>query len=562
MHGSRPPVPRLPPAGHHPHAPWDLIETRCDVDLVVDNRFDPDQIAVWGDLQAPDGSVSSVPGFWGRDFSRALTDAGEALTAVGDASWRVRFSAEAPGAWQWRWRLEAPGVSDSTPWQSIDISAGDSHGPLRVSAADPVQLAFFDTTPFVAVGENVAWADTRGTYAYDDWLAKLAAQRANFIRVWLPSWGFGIEWEQLGRYDDRLDRAWQLDQVLETVRASGAVAMLCMQEHGAFSTEFNSTWADNPYNKANGGPLETPQQFFAQPDARRLFKQRLRYLVARLSWAPQLMAWELFNEVDLTLEMDADVLSAWHEEMAQYLHTLDPHRHLVTTSLSGLLGDALGLDEPVFSPPDIDFTQLHLYGGASPVDFTQAVPAAVAALGKYGKPVLAAEVGVDSRSAADTLATDPDGRGFHELVWSALLSGSIGTGMSWWWDSVVDPSDLYPQLGPAAAFTQGLAFDVEHFRPCHDVSSSQRVLALCGATTALAWVKNPNDLYTEAIDDSVVSGVTLSLAPMPDGDYSAQWLDPQGGGAPAATTAHASGGTLTVAVPAFAHDLAVRLVAR
>src|SRR5581483_11424822 len=152
------------------------------------------------------------------------------------------------------------------------------------------------------------------TFAYDDWLGKLAAQHATYARLWMANWGFGIEWDALGSY--RLDRAWQLDEVLSR---SPLELMLCLQPHGDLSTAFNSNWAQNPYNQANGGPLESPQQFFTQPDAKRLFKQRLRYIVGRYGAYPQLLAWELFNEVDLTLEMDPLVLSMWHQEMAQYL---------------------------------------------------------------------------------------------------------------------------------------------------------------------------------------------------------------------------------------------------
>ena len=38
--------------------------------------------------------------------------------------------------------------------------------------------------------------------------------------------------------------------------------MSATPNHGAFSTVFNSEWATNPYNAANGGPLATPAEFF------------------------------------------------------------------------------------------------------------------------------------------------------------------------------------------------------------------------------------------------------------------------------------------------------------
>jgi hypothetical protein len=77
----------------------------------------------------------------------------------------------------------------------------------------------------------------------------------NYVRLWMPSWAFGIEWlrrdgetvvSSLGDYRDRLDRAWQLDHVLEAAQAHGIYVMLTLQNHGPFSLEANSQWEDEP----------------------------------------------------------------------------------------------------------------------------------------------------------------------------------------------------------------------------------------------------------------------------------------------------------------------------
>lgn len=502
------------------------IETRCAVNVQADNPF---ELEVWGDLELPDGGVASVPAFLGRDFTRSLSDAGvEQLTPKGEASWRVRFAAPAPGRYRWRWRYEA----ETTPWQPLDVGAAEGHGFLRRSPNDPTRLAFDDGTPYVAVGENVAWADARGTYAYDDWLGKLAAQRSSYARVWMAAWGFGLEWEKLGRY--RLDRAWALDQVLETAQRDGLSVMLTLQEHGAFSTTWNSIWKENPYNAANGGPLARPGQLYDDAEARRLFKQRLRYLVGRWSAYPQLLAWELFNEVDLTDVEDPARLAAWHVEMADYLRALDPNHHLVTTSLAGA-------DDSLFALGALDLAQLHLYGDI------EKLPWWVRRLERFGKPVLAAEVGVSAASGDDTLQLDPSSHGFHDSLWSGLLSGSIGTGMSWWWDSVVEPKNLYPHLAPAAQLVEGVR--LEHLRACAAESSVPlKVLALCGGA-GLAWIKGHS-----------APGATLTLHGLADGAWRVQWIDPYGGPAPQSGSATSSGGVLTLPLPAFRRDLAVRLL--
>jgi len=48
--------------------------------------------------------------------------------------------------------------------------------------------------------------------------------------------------------------------------------MLSIQNHGALSEVFGPEWAKNPCNAANGGPLESPGEFWRDAEARSLFE--------------------------------------------------------------------------------------------------------------------------------------------------------------------------------------------------------------------------------------------------------------------------------------------------
>jgi hypothetical protein len=555
---------------------WSTFTTAGRVAAFAEgNPFDPAQIDLWAELTAPSGAALRIPGFFYQDYERALVENSERLTPKGDPVWMARFTPTETGAWRWRWRVRTPRCAETTPWQTFEATAPEAsaHGFLRVSAEDPRYLRFDDGTPYFAVGENVGWYDGRGTFAYDRWFAALRAQGANFARVWMPSWAFGLEWisrgpdggvadSTLGDYAKRLTRAWQLDRVLEAAREAGIYVLLCLQNHGAFSLSVNSEWADNPYNALNGGPLESPQAFFTDATAQALFERRLRYVVARWGHSPHVLAWELWNEVDYTEERDAAVLAPWHARMADYLQAIDPHRHLVTTSVAAL-APLLGLDQALFRLPQIAFAQLHLYGhpGSDP-DFTEEVPELVAPLLALGKPVLAAELGVDYRGPAETMARDPHASGFHDLLWSGVFAQTFGTGMTWWWDNLVDPQNLYTHLGPIVALTQGIAFHREGFRPGGArVAAAGRNLApfaLRGRSVGLAWVKNRDNLWYQGWDESPVEGAVLELD-VEDGRWEARWIDPYGGSSPASAQVTAQGGRATLAVPAFSKDVALRL---
>ena len=79
----------------------------------------------------------------------------------------------------------------------------------------------------------------------------------------------------LGRYD--LANAWRLDTVLERAEREGLSLMFCLESFNSLKIRPEyAQWDKNPYNAANGGPLQRPEQFFPEERARRLFRQRLR----------------------------------------------------------------------------------------------------------------------------------------------------------------------------------------------------------------------------------------------------------------------------------------------
>lgn len=560
---------------------WGRFESRLDLPVPEGNPYDPDEISVDATFVAPDGRSFSVPCFVTRDFRRELSGGFERLSPSGDPEWRVRFSPEQAGSWSWRWQAVSRGGVTGSGWFRFQVgrAAPDRHGGVRVAGPGSRYLEFRDGTPFFAVGENLCWYDGRGTFAYEDWLAKLALQGVNVIRLWMPSWAFGLEWTErdrdgnllassLGNYGTRLGRAWQLDRVMDLAEGHGIQVMLCIQNHGAFSLIHNSEWTENPYNAENGGPLGRPRDFFTDPEANALFERRLRYIVARWGAAANLLAWELWNEADLAEQPPLADLVNWHARMAGALRSLDPGGRLITTSLSGtqtVLDTLLGTQRygDLWRLPGIDLVQLHFYTiGEIGVDFRGLFPVLVETLRAYGKPVWIAEAGVDYRGPAETLRADPYGDGFHDLVWSGIFAGALGTGMSWWWDNVVDPQDWYVHLGAAVRFTAGVDFAGNAFelRRADAEADGRRLTAaaLQGGGTVLVWLGNAEHQWFRP-DDSEVRGAVLALGGLAEGSWRGTWVDTRLGNDLADVNLQVSQGTVRFEAPAFRKDVALRL---
>ena len=557
---------------------WERFETLGFVWPEAATPSDPAQVSVTGEFEAPGGRRYEIPGFFFRDFDRTLAGGRERLAPKGRGYWKVRFTPTEPGAWRWRWIAALPEGRDESPWRVVDVAppAPDRHGLLRTSPADDRYLRFDDGAPYFAVGENLAWYDARGTFAYDDWFAKLAAQGVTYVRLWMPSWAFGLEWTErdasgalvatsLGDYTRRLDRAWQLDTVLEAAERHGIYVMLCLQNHGAFSLTTNSEWSGNPYAAQNGGPLARPSAFFSDPSARALFRRRLRYVVARWGYSTHILSWELWNEVDLAEQPGGTAVLDWHTEMAAELRALDPYDHLVSTST------AYPIAQPLWSLPALDLTNLHFYAMneffAYPVapDFST-TPGLFLAARPPGKPGLVSELGAHSAGPAETLAVDPHSIAIHDGLWGGLFGGGFGTSMTWWWDNVVDPQDLYANFGAVAAFVRDVAFDREGFAAGGAAGTGAgrelRAQALRGRTTTLVWIKNVAHQWWPTAtgpDPSAVEGASLALTSAGDGAWTARWIDAYDGHEISASIVTVAGGALTLDVPPFSRDVALRL---
>lgn len=273
----------------------------------------------------------------------------------------------------------------------------------------------------------------------------------NWSRVWMCSWGVALEWKKgkslykgLEKYN--LRNAKKLDKIIEFAHKYGIYIQLVINNHGQLSKEINAEWKDNPYNAKNGGPCKEPEDFFINQEARRLFKNRLRYIIARWGYSSNILAWELFNEVDLTNEYEEGKVGDWHQEMAGFIRGVDSFGHLITTSFARKVG------YQIWELPLIDFTQVHSYS----TNLVEEIDYWVNDLaGKFNKPTFAAECGNDSQRGTIERREDPEGIHLHNAIWSSLISKGAGTTMYWWWDTYIKDNYLYHHFKILSNFILG-----------------------------------------------------------------------------------------------------------
>jgi hypothetical protein len=123
--------------------------------------------------------------------------------------------------------------------------------------------------------------------------------------------------------------------------------------------------------------------------------------------------------------------------------------------------------------------------------------------------------------------------------------------------------DLYREFGALAELVAGVAFDQQGFASGGaTAAAADRDLAawaLQGTDVTLAWIKDRDSLWFADGEATPVTGAALTIEGLADGAWRVRWFDPYGEQPPIEDGGIASGAAVTLAVPAFTRDLALRL---
>jgi len=338
-----------------------------------------------------------------------------------------------------------------------------SRGFIRVSRDDPRYFAFDDGTPFVPIGHDVPLGlpDVRACYP------RMKAHGENATYFILCPYDLSFEWSRLGVYD--LERAARMDRVIEAAEHNGIYMKLSFDVHDALRP--SSWWGTNPYNAAMGGPCASPNDFFTHPLAWSYYAKRIRYLVARWGYSPNIMAWEPVAELDgatffggyegwgYPTRAGGDAISIMLEgflrKLAAHLRTLDPYGRMFTTSYGGDTSD-----DRHWRMPEVAYTQIHCYDTADPSETLSRWARDLS--DRYRKPMMITEFGPGTEGPVEGM--DPLAINLHNGIWASLLGGSAGCALNWHWWYVHD-WNLYRHYAPLSKFTKGIDWPREKFRP-------------------------------------------------------------------------------------------------
>ncbi len=440
----------------------DKFELTVSLTGAFTNPYDYDDIALQGIFTSPAGKKDTVDGFYMQDYTLNTTNGN--LTATGSGIFKLRYTPVEAGTYNYVLSCTNTAGTTTQPAGSFQSVSASGKGFIRKNNTN--YLNFDNGEQYIPIGENLAWQQSNRYTDYKSWTQKLADNKANFFRLWLAHWGFGLEWkngydnfEGLRKY--KQTNAYYLDWLIDESKAKGLYIMFCINHHGQVSTTTDPNWGDSPYNAANGGPCTNTWDFFTNVSAKAAHKNRLRYILARWGYSPNIQSWELFNEVKWTDNYSTyrTQVKDWHNEMATYLKAKDPMKHLVTTSSGSDLSDGV-----LWNLPNIDFTQSHFYTGSANIE-TVLNGGIQSYLAAYNKPTINGEFGISAPNGVTISNADSTGNNLHNSMWATAFNGSMGGAVPWYWNDYIDPRNLYYHFKPLATVLANIPLKDANYKP-------------------------------------------------------------------------------------------------
>lgn len=410
-----------------------------------------------------------------------------------NSTWKARFTPREVGTYNYYFLYteKGEGASKTEP-KSFNVAPSNGKGFLS-QGKNFWTLSYDNGQPFRGIGENICWEsreheatlyvknmdEVHKRFNYDVMLPKFSKNGGNFIRIWMSTFPIDSMHPQGHRYQAAPEGSYynpsaleRMDHFFDLLKENDIYVMLCL-----------------------GGGRPSSENMFVSEKARQEYKNRLRFLIARYSWSPNLAYWEFFNEIDNVMynrptEYTPEQVVAWHTEMSKYLKDTDPNKHLVTTSISHR--DLPGLNYVA----NIDLNQMHIYKHTSslPIEIWRNIA-------QYNKPYVIGEFGYewDWNKNFNTMV-DEKIVDFKRGLWYGIFNPTPITPMSWWWE-FFDEHGMVPYFNSVRQISDRMLRDGNgDFKWISAKTASADAYAVVCGNSVYAYAFNKS---TEVIEDRI-----------------------------------------------------------
>jgi len=337
------------------------------------------------------------PGFYYRSMDRDERINGW-KDVENDYPLRVRFATEEVGEWEVKVELY---VHNELTYASnpivFHISSSEKQGYVELTEdkenfmrGGELIIPSGINLPHPYMGNNMLYSlNPKEKLKMEAWkifnenIERYANEGGKYFRFFMGASASDIEFEELGNYYDRLNFAWEIDNMLEICESNDVLIDFNMLLHTPIMTagdysqyrwDYSNFWPDPkawPYKDPN--PMycyakefnsKLPSDMFLNPEAMRYVKERYRYMLARWGYSTSIMMWEPLsepwhiNEDGFTHSVPYDTQAGdlerkavhlFHKEIAQFIKQEVGDNHLI-----GAVGRFPAGDKRIFSHPELE----------------------------------------------------------------------------------------------------------------------------------------------------------------------------------------------------------------
>ena len=307
---------------------------------------------------------------------------------------------------------------------------------------------------------------------YEQLLSYAKSGGSKIVRLQLDSMGMG--YTNTGKLDETWAGNW--DQVFDKAAESGIniipVFAGWFDWNNGTPDYGYSTWNSNPLNKANGGPTEKPGELFQKDSlTHSLWMTWMKSLVQRWQRRENIVAWEIFSEVNIASGTTEPLGVGFIKEAASAIREADSRKRPITASLADV-----GEWPDFYRSDAIDFINIHPYPYSPNIDLgTKVITDVRRLLAQYNKPVMIGESGLNALAPDKEFGsgvTPGATLGLTHAIWSEMVSGAMNGRALYWEDgfAIFFQSLNWPYLEknarlelPAVKFAAGV--DFSGFKP-------------------------------------------------------------------------------------------------
>lgn len=508
------------------------LEIAFQVTLPFRDPFNRDDVDLQALFQLPNGKSVAVRAFYFEDFLFDEDDLRTKLIPYGHPEFRVRYTPMVAGQHSVRVSGKIGGERLELPEQRFEVAEAEADWKGfvgRMEGDDQLLANRLDGSEFWGIGLNVRSPyDTRymasfpfsrwknfNLKMYRDLFEKYQRAGVNVAEVWMSPWWLALEWipDAPGNHGVGYMnpwRSWKLDTLFEWAERYDIKLILVLNNHGKFSSWIDADWPRSPLNKVHGGPFAEPQEYFRSPVGREVFYRLADYLVARWGYSPNLLAWKLFTEIDLTgnnRQWYRDpAVTQWHRDAGRYIKTIDPNKHLVTTHWA--TGHSM-VNRELAQIPELDMLTLDIYySGVGARSFYNLMLSTDRFSRSMKKPSIVTEFGGSPHG--DSIAHIRNQ--LHLGLWSGFMLGMASTPCFWWFP-LVEEQDLYHEFRALANFSAGEQRRGATPRTATIPAGEGRTAGLSGGELSLIELRRDRTRWLWVFDSAYYFGGKLNAAP-------------------------------------------------